>query len=861
MSEVSRWNDIKTNYIQPVGKQVKKDIMKEISGTNIVKLFNPLQTRNVPESKNNSSDTATRVSAAESKNNIILLTESMTKISDSVNKNSSLLQQSINIQTQTNIILNKMLVKLDNVNQSRSIIPDVVGVGGAKSAGKLGRWLPRIGGALAVGGAGLSAYNEYNESGIIGRAGAVGSGSLAGGLAGAWAGLKIGGAGGTLAMPGIGTAIGGLGGAVIGGYYGSKYGEQAGKSAYDYLTAPKSLDSKSIVDIKNDKPSEKEQLTYNSNSVTFNTKEFKINGIDIVSMLNRNQESNNIVNRNNQIQQQQNYSRNQGQYSFPGSHQNNQQPNFGLNQQPNDQSPYTSQNQPRGARSGLGGSGNSKNMKMVYDSFREAGFSHEAARSFTAEIGRENDFNPSLMFGNHIDPHNKKRNMGMMSWQGDRAEKLYEHMKQKGFVKEDGSIIRSQEALNEQAKFAKTEMESGALGERGKRALGILNDPNSTHQDRAVALGDDVIKWRRTDPRYAHHAQKRDSYYNQTEDFDKKKSNNPESNFGLSPLAMRNQNAIRNRDIDPELKHNMQRGVTQLYGPGYSIDVHSGGQDENRRTGSDRHNVNERGFGQAADIRIKGPDGKYLSADEMTPFAQYWLSKKHGGAGVPGSGSSSMLHLDLHKNKSPTWGYGQLSENQRKMIQSGLEGSAPKLKMSDKEFFELQQKEKAKLNTISKEDELKSNEKTNPFLKARSGQLSIPHSINSEPNFSSLLKENRNGDRYKTLTFDPDAQGIYERSIRAQKEIQRDPEGARGRAFSRIQEIPNNMGERLNNEGNAAAERSESSKTVIVPDSSRNTLNDTYDKPDESKATEKKPSDASPSRESLKEYFEDWTHN
>ncbi|MCK2056983.1 peptidoglycan DD-metalloendopeptidase family protein [Methylobacterium sp. 37f] len=154
-------------------------------------------------------------------------------------------------------------------------------------------------------------------------------------------------------------------------------------------------------------------------------------------------------------------------------------------------------------------------MKSVYQAFRSTGLSHDSAKSFTAEIGRENDFDPTLVFGSHVDPHNRKRNAGMMSWQGDRAEKLLARLWEGGHLNVDGTIQRTQEALNAQARFAVDEMKSGALGPRGQRALGVLNDPNSTHAQRALTLGDDVIKWRQHDPQYAGHATKRDRYYGQ----------------------------------------------------------------------------------------------------------------------------------------------------------------------------------------------------------------------------------------------------------------------------------------------------------------------------------------------------------
>ncbi|WP_047238339.1 phage tail tape measure protein [Chromobacterium subtsugae] len=87
-------------------------------------------------------------------------------------------------------------------------------------AGRLG------GAALAVGTAGVMAYDTYRHA-KTGEEKGAGYGGAAGGLAGGLAGAKLGALVGTMVMPGVGTVVGGL----IGGAVGSLAGVALGKSA------------------------------------------------------------------------------------------------------------------------------------------------------------------------------------------------------------------------------------------------------------------------------------------------------------------------------------------------------------------------------------------------------------------------------------------------------------------------------------------------------------------------------------------------------------------------------------------------------------------------------------------------------
>ena len=105
---------------------------------------------------------------------------------------------------------------------------------------------------------------------------------------------------------------------------------------------------------------------------------------------------------------------------------------------------------------------------------------------------------------------------------------------------------------------------------------------------------------------------------------------------------------IRDKPIVPKLQYSIEEAVRSVYGPGYNVEVYSGGQDDRKRTGSTRHDK-----GNAADIYITTPDGRRLSREEQLPLAQYWKHKGYGGIGLgmPNGG----MHLDIAAQGQ--WGY------------------------------------------------------------------------------------------------------------------------------------------------------------------------------------------------------------
>jgi hypothetical protein len=137
---------------------------------------------------------------------------------------------------------------------------------------------------------------------------------------------------------------------------------------------------------------------------------------------------------------------------------------------------------------------------MVYDAFVAEGFSPNQARALTAEINRENSLNPKWLYGSHLDPHNKATNVGMLSWQGDRATNAMNFLRERGAVGEDGRIVQGPDGLRAQAAFLRHEMETLPAYRRTREQF--LANPDVDFDTAHTVLGDNFIRWRRTDPKY-----------------------------------------------------------------------------------------------------------------------------------------------------------------------------------------------------------------------------------------------------------------------------------------------------------------------------------------------------------------------
>lgn len=133
-------------------------------------------------------------------------------------------------------------------------------------------------------------------------------------------------------------------------------------------------------------------------------------------------------------------------------------------------------------------------VKDTYQLAQAAGFSPAQARALIGELGRENDFNISTMFGFHKDEANHKQNGGIFSWQGDRAKALQAHMTAKGLVNADGTFKRTNESLQAQFEFLRKEIEANP-----KWKQSFLDKKNISNNEARAALGGtgSVIGWAR----------------------------------------------------------------------------------------------------------------------------------------------------------------------------------------------------------------------------------------------------------------------------------------------------------------------------------------------------------------------------
>ena len=137
----------------------------------------------------------------------------------------------------------------------------------------------------------------------------------------------------------------------------------------------------------------------------------------------------------------------------------------------------------------------------VFQAFRNSGFSPSQAQALTAEINRENSLRPQFLFGTHTDPANRATNVGMLSWQGSRADEVTQFLKKRGVMDDAGNITPGFDALQAQTDFIRQEMETNPAYARTKETFLAQDEVDPTTA--AEVLGDNYIRWRRTDPEYS----------------------------------------------------------------------------------------------------------------------------------------------------------------------------------------------------------------------------------------------------------------------------------------------------------------------------------------------------------------------
>ncbi|VAX44336.1 Uncharacterised protein [Acinetobacter calcoaceticus] len=128
----------------------------------------------------------------------------------------------------------------------------------------------------------------------------------------------------------------------------------------------------------------------------------------------------------------------------------------------------------------------------VYNAMKKAGFNDNWAAGLTASVGRENDYQDKYLFGKHQDKAGGT-NMGMISWQGARKDKLTAYMKERGLLDSSGNIVKSQASLDAQGAFMKQEINTNP--EYASVKAYMEQNPNASREDVARVLGTKYVKW------------------------------------------------------------------------------------------------------------------------------------------------------------------------------------------------------------------------------------------------------------------------------------------------------------------------------------------------------------------------------
>lgn len=104
---------------------------------------------------------------------------------------------------------------------------------------------------------------------------------------------------------------------------------------------------------------------------------------------------------------------------------------------------------------------------------------------------------------------------------------------------------------------------------------------------------------------------------------------------GFTTIKYTNQEATRNKPVAFELEAKLDAAISTVLGVGYTVEIYSGGQDEERRTGSIRHNVDKEGNGLAADVKIYDAEGKQVKDRKtLDKLRDYWLQNNYGSVGT-----------------------------------------------------------------------------------------------------------------------------------------------------------------------------------------------------------------------------------
>lgn len=245
--------------------------------------------------------------------------------------------------------------------------------------------------------------------------------------------------------------------------------------------------------------------------------------------------------------------------------------------------------------------GTKANQLAVYKSFINAGFSKNQALALTAEVGRENGYQAKALWGGHIDAAKDKNgnriaNLGFISWNRERRDKLIARAKAAGVMVGPNQIAESQEGLNVMAKFVMEEMK----GPYSKGLASFLNDPNIDPESAAPILGKKYIGWAYGQDKlrggmtfdWRKHDAKRRGYLDQIKgqvgnaatptSAPEKAGGGGQAFIPLSPAAMaeKNKKAITNNPMGAGVKVPTVAGMAAANSAGKGINSHTAGANE-----------------------------------------------------------------------------------------------------------------------------------------------------------------------------------------------------------------------------------------------------------------------------------------
>lgn len=112
------------------------------------------------------------------------------------------------------------------------------------------------------------------------------------------------------------------------------------------------------------------------------------------------------------------------------------------------------------ANAGFGIGNRQQIQNTFYDEYRRNGATHEGALTMVAQIGRENGYDPTIIFGTHRDANPRAgTNVGAISWNRERYTRFVQAMTEQGFYR-NGRLEASEESARAQARYSMQEMQA-----------------------------------------------------------------------------------------------------------------------------------------------------------------------------------------------------------------------------------------------------------------------------------------------------------------------------------------------------------------------------------------------------------------